>query len=80
MKVLITIRRSPAQRYLVSLLTGALVKEVRDMIAAEKYSQAMVTVFTRGRFERQIREGELATTEADLMLTEHNACWDLTKK
>jgi len=80
MKVLITIKRSPAQRYLVHLLAKTVIKEVVDLIANERHSEAMVAAFTKGRFERAISEAELSTVKADLIITEHNASWDLTTK
>ena len=78
MKVLITIKRSPAQRYLVNLLTSALVDEVRELIRNQKHSEAMIAAFTKGSFERSISDAELSSVKADLIISEHNARWDLT--
>ena len=77
-RVLITVRRSPAQKYLVNLYTKALIREVRDLINQRKHSQAITTIFAKGIFERKVREEELRTIKADLMLSETTANWDLT--
>lgn len=79
MRVLITIRRSPARRYLVHLFTRSLISEVKRLLDNKKYPQAITTVFTKGIFEREIHEGELPALHVDLVLTEHNARWDLVK-
>lgn len=78
MRVLVTIRNSPAQVYMVKLLTQSLVSEVRELIYKRKHSQAVVTVMTKGSFERQVDEREVPIVKADLILSRNNAMWDLT--
>lgn len=78
MRVLITIRRSPTQRYLINLLTQTLIDEVRELIRNQRHSEAMVAAFTKGNFERSISDAELSSVKADLIISEHNARWDLT--
>lgn len=78
MRVLVTIRNSPVQVFLVSLLTAALVHEVRELINRRKHSQALVAVMTRGAFEREVSEREMGAVKADLILSKNNAMWDLT--
>lgn len=80
MKVLINIRSGLPQRYLVHLLTKAAIKEVRNLISNERYAQAMVAAFTKGKLERQVSEEELPGVEADLIISEHSASWDLIVK
>lgn len=79
MKVLIVIRRSPAQRFLVKLHTDELVGEVVKLIANKKNSKAMVTALSKGRFDRVIEEDDLAHVEVDLILSEDGASWDIVK-
>ena len=79
MRVLVTIKRSPAQRYLVHLITQKLIHEVRSLINNKKHSQAIVTIMSKGVLERKISIGEVPIVKADLVLTEHNAHWDLVK-
>lgn len=79
MKVLVVIRRSPAQRFLVELHTDKLVKEVAALIGRRRHSKAIVTALSKGRFERQVADEELPNVKADIILTEHNVSWDLTK-
>ncbi len=79
MKVLVVIRRSPVQRFLVELHTNKLVKEVATLIGRRRHSKAIVTALSKGRFERQVADDELPNVRADVILTEHNVSWDLTK-
>lgn len=79
MKVLIKIRRSPEQLFLVDLADKSLINEVKKLIGRKKHSKAIVTALSKGRFERELTHDELPTEGADLILTEHNACWDVTK-
>ena len=79
MKVLIVIRKSPAKRYLVDLPTNRLISDIKKLVAKNKHSQAMVLAFTKGRFEKEIAEGEFPNIKVDAILTEHNISWDLTE-
>jgi hypothetical protein len=79
MKVLIVVRRSPPQRYLVHLHTEKIRREVRDLINCNKHSEAVTAAFTKGIFERLIPDDEVHRLEADLILSESNAWWDLTR-
>ena len=79
MKVLVVIRRSPAQRFLVDLHTSKLVKEVAALVSKKRNSQAIATALSKGKFEREVMEGELPTVKADIILTEENICWDISK-
>ena len=79
MKVLIVIRRSPAQRFLVDLHTNKLVKEVSTLLARRRNSQAIATTLAKGRFDREILENEAGKIKADIILTEESVHWDLMK-
>ena len=79
MKVLIVIKRSSPRRFLVELHTNELMKEVSTLIGRRKNSQAIMTALSRGRFKKEISERELPGIKADFILTEENACWDMTK-
>jgi hypothetical protein len=79
MKVLIVVRRSPPQRYLVHLHTEKIKSEVRNLINSNRHSEAVSAAFTKGIFERLVHEDELCHLEADLILSESNAYWDLTR-
>ena len=70
---------SSAQRYLVRLFTDALVNEVRNLINEKRHADAVRTVFTSGIFEREILDEEVPRLEADLVLSENNAYWDVAK-
>ena len=78
MKILVVIRRSPAQRFLVELHTNKLVKEVSTLIAKKRNSQAIATTLAKGRFNREIHENEAPSVKADVILTEEGTHWDLT--
>ena len=79
MKVLVVIKRSPTQRFLVGLHTNKLVKEVATLVGKRRNSQAIMTALAKGRFEKEVSEGDLPKVKADLILTEENVSWDLTK-
>jgi hypothetical protein len=79
MKVLVVIRRSPPQRFLVELHTDKLVKEVATLVGKRRNSQAIVTALSKGKFQQDVSESEVKNVKADLILTEENVCWDLTK-
>jgi len=79
MKILVVIRRSPAQRFLVELHTNKLVKEVSTLLAKRKNSHAIVTALAKGRFDREVFEGESGQVKADVIITEESAHWDLSK-
>jgi hypothetical protein len=76
MKVICVIRRSPAKRFLVELHTNKLVKEVSDLVAKRRNSKAIVTALSKGRFEKEIKEGETGV-KADIILTEESVHYDL---
>jgi len=77
MWVLVVIRRSPAQRYLVELHTSKLVKEVSHLAGRGRNSQAIATALAKGRFEREVPVLDLPNVKADLILTEENVHWDV---
>ena len=78
MRVLITLQQSPPHTYLAHLLTKELIKEVRKLLTDKKHSKAIAAIIAKGRFEREISERDLLDVEADLILSEKNARWDLT--
>jgi len=79
MKVLVVIKRSPTQRFLVELHTNKLVKEIAALLARRRNYQAIATTLARGRFDREISKNEACQIKADIILTEEGAHWDLTK-
>lgn len=79
MRVLITVNRTPPQRYLVNLLTKSLVEEVKSLINNKKHSEALAVAFSKGALVRQVFEHEVSEVDADLLLCDRNARWDLTK-
>ena len=79
MKVLVTIKRSPTQTYLMELASSELVGEVKGLINRKKHSRAVMTVLAKGKLKRNVLKEDLYAVEADLMLSEHNARWDITK-
>lgn len=80
MKVLVVIKRSPAQRFLVELHTNKLIKEVSTLLARRRNSQAIVTTLAKGRFDREIPESESGKIKADIILTEEGVHYDLMGK
>ncbi len=78
MKVLVTIRNSPPRMYLVKCFTEGLIEEIRNLVSRRQHSKAVVTVLTKGSFEREVQDREVAAVKADLILSQNNAMWDLT--
>ena len=79
MKVLVNIGNGPVRKYIVHLPSKALVREVRDLIADKKHFKAVMTVLSKGRFEKEIPDGEFHRVKADLILCEDSVSWDLMK-
>ena len=79
MKVLICIKNGPVQRYVVTLHTKTLIKEIMDLVDSNRHSQAVMKVLSKGRFEREVVGTEAHSVEADLILSETNVRWDLKK-
>ncbi|MFC1480042.1 hypothetical protein ACFL5Y_01185 [Candidatus Omnitrophota bacterium] len=77
MKILIRIHNSPEQRFLVSLTSQNLIDEVSKLVNKGKYSKAVVTTLSKGKFIKELAENELPRIDSDLILTEKNAHWDL---
>lgn len=79
MNILIVIPKGPSQRLLVRLHTEELEGEVRRLISSRKHTQAMVAALTKGRIEREVAHDEVKDVQADLILSEYSASWDLMK-
>jgi hypothetical protein len=63
----------------VRLHTERLKREIRNLIARKKNSLAMVAALSKGRFEKEVACHEIHAVKADLLLSEKNVSWDLTK-
>jgi hypothetical protein len=77
MKVLIKIRNSPEQRFLVELTGKKLIKEIKHLTGKGNNSKAIVTVLSKGKFQGELTQDEAANAGAELILTEENARYDL---
>lgn len=80
MKILVVIRRSPAQRFLVELKSAELVEEIATLIGRKRHSQAIATALAKGRFEKEVTDADLPKVKASFILTEENVSWDLMGK
>lgn len=80
MKIIVVIRRSPAQRFLVNLQSASLVEEVSRLIGKKRHSQAIATALAKGKFEREIAEADFPKVKASFILSEESIHWDLTAK
>lgn len=79
MRVLISLKKGPPQKYLIRLVTKYLIKEVRELINDQKHSEAVTTIFTKGVLQREIFKEDAHSVEADLILSEDNARRDISK-
>lgn len=78
MKILIITRFSPERLFLVELLEGRLILEIKRLAARRKYSKAMATALSRGRFLSEVSHSDIPYLDVSLILTKEHARWDLT--
>jgi len=79
MRVLIIFPSNPGGSFLVNLHTDKLIREIKGYISKRDNSRAMITAITKGRIEREIAHENTHKVDADLIIREDRACWDLTK-
>ena len=79
MKVLVVIKASNPRKFLVTLRKEELIREVKSLVARKKHTRAILAALLKGKLEKEIRGCELKDFEADLILSEKTASWDLTK-
>ena len=80
LRLLVDIAANPRQRFLVKLHKRELVKEVKRLINSGRYSKAIVWALFNGKIEGELAHGEIPGADADLIITEESARWDLTGK
>jgi hypothetical protein len=80
LRLLVDIAANPRQRFLVKLHRKELVKEIKRLINKRKYSQAIVWAIFNGKLEGELAHKEIMGANADLIITEESASWDLTGK
>lgn len=68
MKVLVTTKKGPINRFLVELHTDKLVGEIATLIAKKKYSRAAVVALAKGRVEREVTADDTKKIKADLII------------
>lgn len=77
MKVLVKIRNSPEQRYLVEAIDKTLIKRIKSLVNKGKYSNAIVAALLSGESFREVSEDELPNIDADLILTQKHVYLNL---
>ena len=80
MRLLVDIATNPRQRFLVRLHKKELVRAVKGFVNRKKYSQAIAWALFNGKIEEELAHEEIPTANADLIITEESARWDLTGK
>ena len=80
MRLLVDIATKPRQRFLVKLHKKELVKAVKKFVNKKRYSQAIAWALFNGKIEGELVPGEIPGPDADLIITEESARWDLTGK
>ena len=78
MRLWVDIAANPRQRILEKLHKKELVKYVKKLINKRRYSQAIVWALFNGKLERELARDEIPGANADLIITEESARWDLT--
>ncbi len=77
MKILVVVGRRPVHRFLVEVDKDPLIDEMKKLISKNRHSEAMVLASTKGRFEKEVGDSDLARIKADLILQEETVSWDL---
>ncbi len=80
MRLLVDIASKPRQRFLVKLHKKELARYVKRLINKRRYSQAIVWALFNGKLEGELARDEVPAANADLIITEESARWDLTGK
>jgi hypothetical protein len=80
LKLLVDIAANPRQRFLVRLHKKELVREVKRLVNKRRYSQAIAWALFNGKLEGEFSHCEIPETDADLIITQESARWDLTGK
>lgn len=78
MKVLIEIHGSAKKRFLVRLPDQKVIDEIRNLINKEKHTEAIMKALSRGIFIKDITERDMPYINADIILSEDHAYFDLT--
>jgi len=77
MKILIKIKKSPEQRFLVNIVDKKRIKEIHRLISRGSRSKAIAITLAEGTFIKEVGEQELIHTNAELILTEEYISRDL---
>ena len=80
MRLLVDIASNPRQRFLIKLHKKELAKYVKKLVNKRRYSQAIVWALFNGKLEGELAHDEIPEANADLIITEESARWDLTRK
>jgi len=79
MKVLIRLKNSPVQAFLVRLDQKKPAEEVKRLLQNSRHSKAIVTALSKGKFIGEFAGADLARVHADLILTGEHTHRDLLK-
>lgn len=73
MRVLVKIHRSPEHKFLINVKSQKLIREVNRLIERGRHSKALVTVLSKGKVLKVLRETDSLGLKVDLILTENCA-------
>ncbi|MDD5423637.1 MAG: hypothetical protein PHT32_09535 [Candidatus Omnitrophica bacterium] len=77
MKILLRVKDSPEQVFLMELIDKTLIQEVKRLIGRKRHCHAMHTILAHARFEREMANHEIPDVKAELFLSKERALWDL---
>jgi hypothetical protein len=81
MRVLVVINDSSRSAlYLIDLADREHIQIIKNLIHDRRHSEAITTVMSKGRFERVVAHEEIHDLDADLILTQTAARWDVTRR
>ena len=79
MKILVIIEAYNSRRFLINLEKDDAICEVKRLISQKKNSQAIISALIKGRFEREVHDDRALIRDAELVLSESGARWDLAR-
>jgi len=80
MRVLVMMTREPSQCFVLDVLRRGHKDRVRALVGGGKYADAIMAALSGGVFVKEVSPGDMGSSGADLIVTEHSAHWDLCGK
>ena len=76
-RILIRIKQSPEQRFLVELFEKTVIQEIKDLVYRGNHSKAIVKAMLNSNHLREVDERELPNIQVNLVLTQEHSYFDI---